>query len=213
MATASRHPGFSLLIDDEGTCVYRVIARPRDLGALSKLLHMVWDWKHTRCYICGNEVSPCSIWTWLPCYLRRSRSANPACRRPIGDGVLRRLVDCTWSTVWLSPDHPASWYRTFFPLGNRVFKVGKTLLRDRASRWARDYGYCPFAEAPLLFQVIEHLPNTIDVRSDPRWVALRNAGFSIYDGTGSPWLLQPRTRSDYEAFLAEQLRDLLSQKR
>lgn len=200
---ATKHPGFALLLDESGACVYRVLARCDQLESIGRLIGIVRGWKATRYYVCGAETTAEGIDYWLACYLQRRKEASPACRKALRAANPAQPVGCPWAGISLARSDYDSWYRRGRFDRDGVFQVSKEYLVARVDSWERPYGGCPFADAALLRRVVELLPEFIDPRSDRRWRVVKT-----YYGE-SMLALASAGREHYADFLREHLAPLL----
>lgn len=200
---ASKHPGFALLLDESGACVYRVLARSDQLESVGRLTGIVRGWKTTRYYVCGAETTAEGIDYWLACYLQRRKEASPACRKALRAANPAQPVGCPWAGLSLAMSDYDSWYRRGRFDRDGAFQISKEYLIARVESWERPYGGCPYADAALLRRVVDLLPEFIDPRSDRRWRVVRT-----YYGE-SMVALAPAGRESYADFLREHLAPLL----
>lgn len=206
VALAGKLPGFTVLIDEYGACVYRVLFRPADLRPLQRLLLLIAGWKKTRFYLRGREVDLEQIEAWLPCYLTRCRAEMPPCRRPLSATNPAIPVGCAFAGVSLALSDWGGWYRTGRFDAAGCFHIDREEFQRRLRSWEPLYGGCPLADPALARQVVALLPAVIDPGSDSRWRVIE------YPYLPYP-LLTPRGRADYLAYLREQFAPVLTPER
>lgn len=203
---ASKLPGFAVLIDESGTCVYRVLCRADQLANLGRLVHLIEGWKNVRCYVSGCEVSIEAVQAWLVCYLQYWRHPDPPCRQRPVMGRIRSSIGCYFAGISIALMEWGSWYLNGGFTADGVFHVDKAALEARLDAWEPLYGCCPLADARMLRDIVAALPETIDPRSDRRWRVGRDVYYRI------PRLV-PQSPALYASFLQEYLGPLLESPR
>ncbi len=199
---AGKHPGFTVLIDEGGNCIYRTLYRPGELKPLPRLLSLIRAWKETRLYVCGHETTVEAVETWLPCYQHYEGTSHPPCREPLRQGHLARRVGCHWAGISLEMSEWDAWYRLGTLDADGVFHLNREALSARIHAWERSYAGCPLADGDLLRRVVAALPDTIDPRTDKRWT-LRHPYYS------EEVRLTPQSTKNYADFLREVLSDIM----
>ncbi|MBI3944461.1 MAG: hypothetical protein HY321_00930 [Armatimonadetes bacterium] len=205
LSIAAGHPGFAILIDESGTCVYRTLYRAHQLRPLSRLLHLVAGWKNTRVYISGQVADPEAVETWLACYVVYSRLRPAPCREPPDLTDPATPVGCRFAGISLATSDWDGWYRQGFVDEQRVFHLDREALRQRVRSWERSYAACPYADAEVLRRVVESLPDRIIPRTDRCWRL-------VYEPYTGQLKVAPRSEAQYLDFLRKRVAPALRQR-
>ena len=174
---ARLHGSYCQLMDHRGHVFHRVVFGEGEVQAAIRLLDVVAQWRRARAYLKGHEAPPAAVRCQLDCYAwRQARGRLQECPLlPTGDWPFPQALGCQWGRVmlnWLDDSRRVS-LRPWFLFGRiergHVLVISKRRLRQRVEAEARARGACPIFGAARLPEIVERLPDSIDVEAEPEW--------------------------------------------
>ncbi len=179
---AAGHPHFTELVDERGISLYRTIYFKKDFPKFEALFALVGNWKSTRIYVKGNEVSRQNFDIWYACYRtywahRKILNDADAC------GVSRSSVfpdflgcyDRNIVLKWRDPSYSAYQFssKVWYVFGKRVqnaFVVDKEAMRQYLARTNEEYLACPCYGHVWIEHFLSKLPKEINPVIYKEWL-------------------------------------------
>ncbi len=167
------HESYCQLMDHRGHVFHRVTFSATDASAACGLLDLVKQWRSTRVYVKGDETEPGCVHTQLDCYLWHVEQAGIE-NCPLGPGrdwPLPKGFGSTWDAIRLIwPGRGGvRWFEYGAFESKTVYAIEKDLVRRLANEYAEAHRACPLCHAARMDEVLERLPERIDLDDSPEW--------------------------------------------
>lgn len=179
---AKSHPHFTELVDERGVSLFRTIYFKRDFPKFDALYALVGNWKSTRLYLKGDEITRTDFETWYSCYKtywghRKLLNDADACGQtraaafPDFLGCYERNILLKWRDPMFSAYQFTS--KVWYHFGKRVrdlFVVDKEAMLAYLQKANDEYVVCPCYGHAWIDHFITKLPREINPLITREWL-------------------------------------------
>jgi hypothetical protein len=179
---AKGHPHFAELVDERGVSLYRTIYFKKDFPKFEILYGLVGNWKSTRLYLKGDEITKTDFEIWYACYKtywghRKILNDGDTCGLtrtsvfPDFLGCYERHIVLKWRDPVFSSYQFSS--KTWYHFGKRVrdtFVVDKEAMVSYLARTNEEYRVCPCYGHAGIDRFVSKLPKEINPVIYKEWL-------------------------------------------